>query len=263
MSHTKVKLSVGVFILTVFVSIVIFLFLLFQEKGTFQSRYSFQFTAYSSNPFTIGMPIKFSGFNIGVVEKIELLDTGAVNITFSVDDKNRKWITKDSVLVTLKPLIGMPVIEISPSFDSPLLKEGSSLLLVMSDDINDMITRFEPSINNLVNIVNNLNTMTNELSKDNSDLFTSLDNIKQLTNQLNNISNSLPKTLINPASSMLEDINIKLKYLDNTVKVVGGYDKELVEIKEQISLGLQKSNELIEKVDSMFQDVPNSKIELP
>ncbi len=311
MSQNKIKFSVGIFVLTITILISIFLFFLFKEKGVFEKRYTFHFISNSSSSFNIGMPLKFSGFNIGVIDKIKLLDNGAVDIIFSVNEKNRKWITLNSVLVIIKPLIGVPHIEVCPSFDSPLLDVDSTLLLVMSDDINDVISKFEPSINKLINIVNNINILTDKLAKDDSNFLKTLKNIEQLTKklatnnslltsitgdekstknlvnslnlttnvmkdiliitkQLNKIASSLDKTIINKSSTILneveisiKDINKKLRYLDNTVKVVGSYDNDLISIKEQISVGLEKSNHIIEKVDSLFINDSNNKVVLP
>ena len=46
-------------------------------------------------------------------------------------------------------------------------------------------------------------------------------------------------------------------------KKIGSYDKELTEIKTQISIGVQKSNQIIDKVNSLIIDEKDSMVELP
>ena len=60
-----------------------------------------------------------------------------------------------------------------------------------------------------------------------------------------------------------KDIESKLKTLDGVVNSVGSYDKDLISIKEQIKVGISKSNEIIQKVDTIFQDKKSEKVNLP
>ena len=61
----------------------------------------------------------------------------------------------------------------------------------------------------------------------------------------------------------VKDIKSKLDVLDSTVNSVGSYDKDLIELKEQISVGLQKSNQIMDKVDSLMSDESAAEVMLP
>ena len=311
MQYDKMKFSVGVFVLTLFVFIFTFLYFLLDEKGTFNKRYNYHFHTDSANFFTIGMPLKFSGFKIGTLDNIKLLDDGTVYMTFSVDEKNRKWIAKGSVLVIKKPLIGSPNIEIYSNLDNVVLQEGSSLEIIMSDDINDMIAKLEPIVEKAMNIITNIDILTTSFANKNSDfmktlknleIFTAnlakqkslltaitgdknstktivsslnetikiMKNIKIMSDEIVKITLSLDKKIINPTSSsilevnsIMKDIKSKLEILNGTVKSVGSYDKNLLQLKEQISVGLEKSNQIMDKVDSLMQDSDNNEVILP
>jgi ABC-type transporter Mla subunit MlaD len=106
MQYSKIKLAVGVFVITLFITIITFLYLVLEDKGTFNKRYNYHFTTDSASFFSVGMPLKFSGFDIGVIDDISLNNDGTVYMTFSVDENNRKWITEGTVLMIIKPLIG-------------------------------------------------------------------------------------------------------------------------------------------------------------
>jgi len=139
------RLAVGLFVLILLSAIFTFLYLLLDEKGTFDKRYSYGFNTDSASSFNVGMPLKYSGFNIGVIDKISLQDDGTVHMIFSVDENNRKWVTKESVLMLKKPLIGSPHIELYSAIDNELLDENSDLTMLLSDDINDMVSKLEPA----------------------------------------------------------------------------------------------------------------------
>ena len=311
MQYDKMKFSVGVFVLTLFIFIFTFLYFVLEEKGTFNKRYNYNFHTVSANSFSIGMPLKFSGFNIGTLDDIKLLNDGSVDMTFSVDEKNRRWIAIGSVLILKKPLIGSPHIEVYSNLDNVVLKEGSSLEILMSDDINDMIEKLEPIVAKATNIITNIDILTASFADKDSDFMKTLKNINTFTSNLadqkslltaitgdkastQTIINSLNETIeimknikkmsdeiakitltlnnkiINPTASsisevegIMKDIKAKLELLNGTVKSIGSYDKNLLQLKEQISVGLQKSNQIMDKVDSLMQNGENSEVILP
>lgn len=311
MPYEKMKLAVGLFVSILFLTIFASLYFLLNEKGTFDKRYSYHFTTDSAASFNTGMPLKFSGFDIGVIDNISLKDDGSVFMTFSVTSKYRKWIAKDSVLMIKKPLIGSPHIELYSAKGNEILKEGSSLTILMSDDINDMISKFEPAVNKLINIVNSIDIITMKMSKDDSSLNRTLSNVEKfsgnlaknnsllttvtgddtstknliktinqttkITNEINNISKDisaittkLDANIVAPSSAsvkelegILKDVKQKLDTLDSTVKAVGSYDKDLVELKEQISVGIIKSNQIMDRVDGILQNKKKGEIKLP
>ncbi len=311
MPYNKMRFAVGLFVLTLLIAIITFLYLLLDEKGTFNKRYSYGFNTESASSFNVGMPLKYSGFNIGVIDKISLQDDGTVHMIFSIDEDNRKWVTKDSILMLKKPLIGSPHIELYSAIDNELLKEGSTLTILLSDDINDMVSKLEPAVDRIISVIKNIDIITSYLSNSDSDILLTLKNIRKFSDNLTksdsllttitgdenstkNIISSLNKTkqimqelhkismdiskitssldsdIMKPTSSSLKeldtimkDIKQKLKTLDGTVKAVGSYDNDLYDLKEQVSVGIQKSNQIIDKVDSLLQDEKESEITLP
>lgn len=305
------KLAVGLFVLSLLVTIFTFSYLVLENKGTFDKRYNYNFTTESAAFFSVGMPLKFSGFKIGVIDDISLNDNGSVLMTFSVDEKNRRWITEGTVLMTVKPLIGSTQIEVYSAIGNEVLEQNSELIMLQSNDINDMITKLEPAVEKILNIINNIESITSNLAKDDSALNESFKNIRDFSAKLSNsdsllssltgdrestksvidalsmtskimqelqtITQNISKTtssldgeimaptssLIKELDAIMKDIKQKLDALDPTVKAVGSYDKELLELKDQISVSLQKSNQIMDKVDAFLQDESKSQVSLP
>ncbi|MBU0631014.1 hypothetical protein KKA17_00040 [bacterium] len=311
MPYSRMKLAVGIFVIVLITVITIFFYLILKEKGAFEKRYNYNFYAASAAPFKVGMPIQYSGFDIGTIDDIKLTDDGNVHLIFSVSKENTKWVSEHSLLLLVKPLIGSPHIEVLSTVGNTPLKPDTTLELLESDDINDMITKLQPAITKIIKIIDNIETLTARLSSDNGELthtmknidtittriasnkslltsitgdqnstdslISSLNDTKKTMQQVHDISVKVDKimgglndSLIKPSSEALKNINVimkdieqKLKSLDGTVKAVGGYDKDLTTIKEQIEIGLDKTNKVMDKVDALLQDDKNSEVTLP
>lgn len=311
MKFNKVKFSVGLFIITLVVLLFTFLFLLLKEKGTFDKRYNYNFSTDSAEYFTVGMPLKFSGFNIGIIDKITLKDNGSVKMDFSVTQKHKKWFNEGSILMINKPLIGSPYLELFAALGTPPLEDGSSMTMILSDDINDLIVKLQPIVKTATHILENIDTITTYLAKEDSELKLMLINLNKFSNKLANddsllttvtgdkkstkdiinsinttsmliqdmknitadiskITSSLNKDIVTPASSsikeldaIMKDIKKKLDTIDGTVNSIGSYDKELLEIKDQVIVGIEKSNQLLDKVDSILAEDNANEVHMP
>lgn len=311
MKYNTMKLFVGLFVIGLFSTLFIALFLLFKEKGIFEKRYNYNFETTSAEYLSVGMPLKFSGFQIAAIDTIELRDDGSVFTTFSVKKRNKKWFNEGSVLMIIKPIIGSPHIEFYTSLETSPLEEDSTLMIVSSDSINDLIMSIQPVVKKALSILDSVNKITTYLASENSELKQILQNLNKLTTKLaqddslltsltgnedtaKNLDASLKQTnqilrdikkiskemevmtaslntaIVEPASSTLsevegimKDIKQKLDALDGTVKTIGTYDKDLGALKEQITVGIQKSNQIIDKVDSLLSDESDMEIMLP
>ena len=311
MHYNRMKLTVGIFVLVLFVTIFTMLYLALEENGTFNKRYNYHFTTSSATFFSVGMPLKLSGFDIGVIDKISLKDDASVYVTFSVDEVNRKWITEGTSLMIIKPFIGSAYIEVHSVINNKVLKADAHLPMVQSNDINDLILKIEPIIDNVIHIINNIDDITSYLASDDSDILitlknlkkfsatlaknksllttftgdekstksviTSLNNIKKIVYDLNKITKNIDNLvlkidpeIVKPTSSAMKELDIimkdvkrKLDVLDSTINVIGNYDSDLVELKDGVSTTLKKSNEIVEKIDSLMQDEEKEEVELP
>jgi ABC-type transporter Mla subunit MlaD len=215
------------------------------------------------------------------------------------------------MLLLVKPLIGSPRVEILTTVGNPPLKPNSTLELAESDDINDMITKFQPAITKMINIIDNIEKITSTFSKEDGAFNNSIKNIEVVTGRfaqnkallttitgdqgstdaligslnetqktmkqvhemsvkLDAIIGGLDSKMIKPSTEVLNNINVimkdvqkKLQALDGTVNAVGGYDKDLGTIKEQIEVGLDKTNKVMDKVDALLNNNKKSEVTLP
>lgn len=311
MVNSRLKFKVGFFIFLLLVNIVGVITYIFIKKGTFDKRYSYNFLTYTAEPFNVGMPVKVSGFQVGRVDTIKLEDNGAVTVTFSVDKSNQKWVAKDSLLMVRKPLLGSAHIILYSAIGNPILKEGTAIDSMVSNDINDLVLKLEPIVMKMGKIVNSIDKITTYLARDDSEIVKIIKNVEQFSStlaqnkslltsltgdeestqsfinsikklnslisnfnkvgsNLNRLSSDvnkdvmpLLKEFINELNIIAKDIESKLKSLEPVVDSVSKSDKDIIEIKKQIKTSISKTNQLIEKVDNLFLDKKNEKVNLP
>ena len=97
-----------------------------------------------------------------------------------------------------------------------------------------------------------------------------LENLTEMTKALNNILENVQKELVVPAGDSLKNLNAifkdiekKLSKLDGTVNALGTYDKELLTLKKELHINLDKTQSLLEKVDMMLNSDNSPTSELP
>lgn len=311
MQYNKIKFSVGLFVLIFTLILIIFSFFLLKEKGVFEKKENYNFDVESARPFSVGMPLQLSGFDIGVIEKIKLKDNGKVNVIFSVSKKNQKWINKETYLMIKKPLIGSPHIEVHSHLGLAPLRANSKIKMLTSDDINDIITKLEPVVTKLTNIIDSVEKITHNLASSDSAFVDTLKNfdtfskglikddsllttitgdkeatqsvvaslnatpkimkkIEKIIDDMSKISANLEGDIVKPSSQaivefnkILLDVHKKLKTINATVESVGSSDKDLVQIKEEVSVAIAKSNKIMDKVDRLLDNDKSDEVVLP
>ena len=97
-----------------------------------------------------------------------------------------------------------------------------------------------------------------------------LANLTELTKALNGMLDNVQKELISPAgdslkslNSIFKDVEKKLSKLDGTINTLGTYDKELLTLKKELHINLDKTQSLLEKVDMLLNSENSATSELP
>lgn len=302
MSYNKMKVAVGIFTILFIVIFTASLLFILKEKGLFEKKYPFAFYADNASYFSLETPITYAGFKIGSIEKIGLTYDGKVFAHFTVSKQYRKLVNRKSYLMLERPLIGSPVISLISEPNNIMLHPHAILQFTVQDDINDLVIKLEPIVKKLQTIISSIDSIASRISDPNGSFFQTLANIektshtiaahdsvinaltgdresakniaatiktlKQSIEEMKKITTDIGK-IIAPTkdisrniNEILIDVKHKLQSLDSLVNTIGSSDKDIVLIKEQILLGMDKSNKLIEKVESLLQK-NNKKVKLP
>ncbi len=304
MQYHKMKLYVGIFITAFLISLSLLFYTIMEKKGYFDKHINFFFKTKEASSFFVGMPINFSGFEIGSITKLTLMPNGDVKIDFRVKQNHHKWICENTKLMLEKPLLGSPTIKVITPLGHKELKKGSELKIVIRDDINDIIKDLQPILGEVKQIIHSINVITTNLASKDASVDKILKNVENLSSKLASndalldtitgdknstlaINNSLKKTeeifneiqelikniqkqILTPASNSMvvvdeifKDIKRKLDTLDGTVNAIGSYDKELITLKKELHLNLDKTHQILNKIDAILIDKSQDKVVLP
>lgn len=311
MSYRRIVLSVGIFIIVSSILILISLFYVIEKKGGFETQVHYKLIAKNAEEVEVGMPILFSGFEIGQVDELSLYENGEVLILIKIAEPNTKWIRSDAVFLLEKPLIGKSKITLTSSMKSPPLNEKTILRMHIKDGINEVISNIQPVVVELQNIVRNVDIISASLADHNASFQMSLTHLENFSNRLSNspdllytftgntqsakqfhasistlnsaledmrslVQNTdkgiseIRSDIIKPANVnmqelelILKDIRQKLKEIDETVKVVGQSDQDILYFKDEMRVWLDEVTELSTRINTMIGDKPQENIELP
>ena len=259
--------KVGLFVGCTAILVVLALLYLAAGKGVFETTYTFTLSSKSGDSFAEGMPVVFSGFNIGKVQALELNDQGIVLIKIKIPDRHVKWIRSDSTFILYRPLIGSASIVVNtPNLKSAPLDTRKIKEVVIINDINDAIAKIEPVLERLTEIADNVENLTYNLSDPKGDLSRVLGNAEKITTNLASkkslvemaISDEESVKALNDSLKKLKDITTKVDMMaDKTDKEIYGQDGALPQVntilKDLVSK-LQKLDKTIDNINKISTD---------
>lgn len=261
------EFKVGLFIASTTIIIVAALLYLASEKGVFSRVYTFTLSSRSGDGLTEGMPVVFSGFNIGKVSALELDDKGIVLIKIKITQRHVKWIKADSSFILYRPLIGAARIDVvTNNLNSPPLPEDKIVEMRTVNDINDAITKVQPLLEKITKIADNLERLSNNLANPQGDLSRILNNAQKITTTLSAKKSLLEMAVadeesvqaVHEALKKIKDITTKIdKMADKTDQQLYGKEGALPNINvilKDIAGKLKKLDETVANINKISKD---------
>ena len=268
------EFKVGAFIILTVALLVVALAYLAINKGVFETIHTFTLSSKSGDGFTEGMPVVFSGFDIGKVHKLELNDKGIVLIKIKIPDRHVKWIRQDSTFILYRPLIGSARIVINTDNLNGLpLKPEIIPEVQIVNDINAAIARIEPVLEKVTQIADNVERLTRRLSDPKGDLNRTLGNTQRLTANLASKNSLVEMAVSDPESvNALHESLKKLRDITSKVdRIVSKVDKmadktddqiyspqgalpQINAILKDIIVKLQKLDQTVENINTISTD---------
>lgn len=169
--------KVGLFAAGTLLLIGVFLAYLLHARGVFEPTYRLNLAAASADGVAPGVPLVFSGIEIGSVASLGLNDDGGIVIRVELLQRNAKWLRQDSSFILDKPLVGGAKIRVdSPDLKAEPLPDGSTMLLVTSD-----ISKEIPA---LVERVKAILANVEHLTRQDGEINATLTNVKTVTDRM-------------------------------------------------------------------------------
>ena len=173
----KMHFKVGLFAVASLLLAGIFIVYLLHARGFFEKTFHLQLAAASADGVAPGVPVVFSGIEIGRVTTLGLNDSGGIIIHTEFLERNAKWLKESSTFTLDKPFVGGAKIRVdSPDLNAPALPDHSTMLLLSSDiskEIPVLVERVKAILDNV-----------EHLTRKDGEINATLANVKTVTGRM-------------------------------------------------------------------------------
>jgi len=154
-----------------------FMVYLLHARGFFEKTFHLQLAASSADGVAPGVPVVFSGIEIGRVTTLGLNDSGGIVIRAEFLERNAKWLKENSTFILDKPIVGGAKIRVeSPDLNAPALPDNATMLLLSSD--------ISKEIPVLVERVKAILANVEHLTRKDGEINATLANVKTVTGRM-------------------------------------------------------------------------------
>lgn len=240
-------------------------------RGAFEAHKTVTLIADNADGIAVGMPVTFSGFPIGNVDRMALTDAGEVRVQLQIGEQDFRWLRASSVFILDRPLIGSPRIRVS----SPKLKDApptddAQFKLVSADATADI-----PQVIALANnVLHNVDRLTNESSS----LNRSLANLQTVTDRVahSHMLDETEQAVVN-LNAALTDARASLRSVDgviasaqaaadnakNATANIKDASGDLGALRAQVETSMNKVDTMIDTLNRRWPFARDNKVDLP
>ncbi|MDO9386854.1 MAG: ABC transporter substrate-binding protein [Thiobacillus sp.] len=214
----KLHFKVGLFAAASLLLAGAFLVYLLHARGFFEGTFHLQLAAASADGVAAGVPVVFSGIEIGRVTTLGLNEEGGIIIHAKFMERNAKWLRENSTFTLDKPIVGGAKIHVeSPDLDAPALPDDATVLLLTSDiskELPVLVERVKAVLDNV-----------EYLTRKDGEINATLANVKTVTGRMTGEYGMLESILGSP-----EKARAVTDSLDKTRALIGKLDGLAVKV---------------------------------
>lgn len=212
-----------------------------------------------------GNNVRLSGVNIGTIENIKIISKSSVRVTMTIDESERKFITKDAEAdITTEGLMGNKILVIIPGTGELKEIENNDVIAAAEPvKIDDILTQFKKTGDNsahltgdLVDIVGNIHSGKGTLGKllmDGTYLKIPVENVMKMTQNLSEIVGRLHSGKGTLGGLLMDSTDLKIP-IENAAEIT----RDLSDITGSIRSGRGTLGKLI--MDSTYLKIPLNNI---
>ena len=260
----KLHFKVGLFAAASLLLAGAFVVYLLHARGFFEDTFHLQLAAASADGVAAGVPVVFSGIEIGRVTTLGLNEEGGIIIHATFFERNAKWLRENSTFTLDKPIVGGAKIRVdSPDLDAPALPDNATVLLLTSDiskELPALVERVKAVLDNVEHLTRkdgeitatlaNLQTVTGRMTGE----YGMLESILGSPEKARAVTDSLDKTraLISRLDSLALKVDGMAVKADQWLFAPEGVAEQTHEALAQIRLMLNDAQSSLEKADAMM-----------
>lgn len=283
------NIRLGIFIVIGVVLLIIGLYFIGDNKNIFGSTFRLYTSFHNVSGLQTGNNVRYSGINVGTVEKIEVVHDTSIRVQMVIDADMIKFIRTNFIAsIGTDGLMGNKLINIDPGTeDAPLVKPGSEIQSLKSVNPESMLRTLELTNNNVALVSANLKNITDNISKSRGNMYSSLmdtsfssdlhrimKNIESVTGNLSSLSaeassvvkdikkgNGIAGTLIYD-TVMTRDLRASMNEIKNTSENFSASSRQLNEVLNKFNHGNGAASVLLNDsiaAENLQQSISNLK----
>ena len=255
----KLHFKVGLFVVATLLLGAAFVAYLLHARGFFENTYRLQLAASSADGVAPGVPLVFSGIEIGSVTSLGLNDNGGIVIQLELLERNAKWLKQNSSFTLDKPLVGGAKIRVeSPDLNAPALPDNATMLLLTSDiskELPALVERVKAILANVEHLtrpdgeasatLSNLKTVTGRMTGE----YGMLESVLGSPEKARAVTDSLDKT--RALMTKLDGLALKT---DDWLFAKHGVADDTRELLAQVRLMLNDAQSSLKKADALMSN---------
>lgn len=266
MAKTKLEnLKLGIFVIFGSALLVVGAYLIGNRQNMFGKTIPISAIFKNANGLQNGNNVRFSGINVGTVNKIEMINDTSIKVHMIIAEKMQDHIKQDAVAtIGSDGLVGSMLINIVPgSGMSPHIGPGDELQTYSRVATQDMLNTLNRTNENAALLTQNLLTVTRSLTQGNGTLGRLL-NDSLMANELSNTITNL-KHSSSQANEMISQLNQMVRQIDLEQSTAGVLLTDSISGKkiQNTIANLEKSSIALEKMsanlNSTFSQIEQGK----
>ena len=141
-----------------FFEFIIGIYFIGKNKNLFGSTFQLKTQFKNVSGLKVGNNVRFSGINIGTVDRIEFISDSAVAVHLIIKEEVQKYLKTDAIAsIGSDGLMGDKVLTISPgSSSNEIIKDNATLASAKAVEMEDIMKSVKMSVDNVVIITNQL-----------------------------------------------------------------------------------------------------------
>lgn len=204
--------KLGVFVVAGLVFLIFSLYMIGSNRNLFGSSFTVSANFRNVNGLMVGSNVRFSGIDVGTVEKIEIMSDTLVRVTMVLEKEIRKFVKKNAIAsVGTDGLMGNKLINInSVNKPAPKVEEGDVLASLRPIEGDEMLRTLNTTNENMAAISDDLRRITQRINNSNglwkliSDT-TILHDVKEAGKNLKHAGFKIAET-VDQASELLKNV---------------------------------------------------------
>lgn len=187
------NVRLGIFVIGGTILLIIGLYFIGNNRNMFSRSFTLITFFKDVDGLTPGNNVRYSGIDVGTVEKITMINDTSVCITMRIDEKVKSFIRRNAIAnVGTDGLMGNKLVSIIPgTAESALVEDGDTIASVKPVNTDEMLRTLDGTNRNIAVITANLKEITNNVNQSRGTLYTVLMDTmlaKEVSGSLRNIA---------------------------------------------------------------------------